>query len=89
MHDSSPQPELAPPEEELEYFPLRQYWPERDSLITAFRYKMAAGLCAEKRVLEIGCGELSCIPNSALFLWDKTAVARRLTVLLVLVISFW
>jgi len=39
-----------------EYTPLKSQWPHGDSVITAFRYILAANLVEDKKVLELGCG---------------------------------
>jgi radical SAM protein with 4Fe4S-binding SPASM domain len=41
---------------ELQYTPIRAQWPEKDSVITAFRYILACPLVEGKKVLELGCG---------------------------------
>ena len=40
----------------LEYTPLRKQWPEKDTVVTAFRYLLVSALVENNRVLELGCG---------------------------------
>ena len=41
---------------ELQYTPIRAQWPDKDSVVTAFRYLLACPFVMGKTVLELGCG---------------------------------
>ena len=41
---------------EREYTSIASHWPHRDSVLSAFRYLLAAPLLRGLRVLEVGCG---------------------------------
>jgi len=42
--------------QEGEFFSARDHWPHKDSLLTVFRYQLAARAAQGKKVLELGCG---------------------------------